>query len=257
MKVSHLHFEQCVSTNDLAFENGPSLLAREHSNALIVTADEQTKGRGRQGRQWESKKTGNIYCSVFLKGETVQIPPAWIPLAAGVATLSAMEENIKNFQTLNLDAWRIKWPNDILVQHANTSKKIAGILCESRFSGQSLQSLVVGFGFNVFHSPTPESACLADVLAADGVDASRQTALQNFGESFPRQFSEHLTFWVQTDLPSLKKAWLHFAQWDKFPILKTHRADGSMLELDQLTILDAGGIQGRCLKTNQIQELLF
>lgn len=129
------------STNDMAWEK----FIEGAPNGTLIVAEEQTKGRGRQGRRWFSPK-GGIWCSIIL--DTFSIPNAHLghlPLLAGIAITETI---IKN---LNLNV-TLKWPNDLSVN----DKKIGGILAESRQiskSGENLtnnknRAVVLGIGLN-------------------------------------------------------------------------------------------------------------
>jgi BirA family biotin operon repressor/biotin-[acetyl-CoA-carboxylase] ligase len=101
---------------------------------LIVVAEQQTAGRGRRDRRWESPPRAGLMVSVLLR--PAEVPSrrwGWLPLLAGVALREAVQ------RITELDA-TLKWPNDLLVQDA----KCAGILAE--VTGDAV---VVGIGLNV------------------------------------------------------------------------------------------------------------
>lgn len=115
-------------------------LGMEHGT--VVLAEQQTQGKGRQGRDWYSPAGGNLYCSVILHlpGSSKQTPAwvSWIPLVAAVAAARAV-------QTVTGLQPALKWPNDLLIG----PRKLGGLLCESGVAGRQYVYVVVGIGLNV------------------------------------------------------------------------------------------------------------
>jgi BirA family biotin operon repressor/biotin-[acetyl-CoA-carboxylase] ligase len=161
------------STNDEA-----KRAAREGApHGATWVAEEQTAGRGRQGRSWLSAPGESLLASVLLR---VVCPPSRLPpiaLLAGLAVRDAVATAAPGA------AVRIKWPNDVLAGEGD--RKIAGVLVEAITTGSRVDAVVVGFGVNVHArgfppeiadratsvalvgSATPDrGALLADVLAA-------------------------------------------------------------------------------------------
>ncbi len=118
----HLHLRATGSTNDRA--RALALAGAPHGT--LVTASEQSAGRGRQGRTWSAPAGSALLMSVVLRD-----PPDLLPLAAGVAVARVCGENA-----------RIKWPNDVLLD----DRKVAGILAEARLQDGWA---VLGIGLNV------------------------------------------------------------------------------------------------------------
>ncbi|HXO84940.1 MAG TPA: biotin--[acetyl-CoA-carboxylase] ligase [Gemmatimonadales bacterium] len=118
----------------------------------VVLAEEQTAGRGRDGRTWRSP-AGGVWLGMLLR------PP--LP-AAGVLSLriglvlADVVEAVLGVRPTSLSGPRagLKWPNDVLVD----DRKVAGILCESRWQGDALQWLGVGIGINVANEVPAELA---------------------------------------------------------------------------------------------------
>ncbi|MFQ5352312.1 MAG: biotin--[acetyl-CoA-carboxylase] ligase, partial [Candidatus Binatia bacterium] len=126
-------FARTASTNKDAFECG----RRGEAEGLVVIADEQSAGRGRLGRQWESVPGVNLYLSVLLRPD---IPPAHAPqlsLVAAVAVASALSE-------IGLEP-AIKWPNDVLLG----GRKVCGVLTEIEAETDRVGFVVVGIGVNL------------------------------------------------------------------------------------------------------------
>jgi len=117
-----LHLRLVDSTNararDLALAGAP--------HGTLVTAAEQSAGRGRQGRRWSAPPGRALLMSVLIRE-----PPRLIPLMAGVAVADVVG-----------DAAALKWPNDVQVD----GRKVAGILVEGRAQERWA---VVGIGLNV------------------------------------------------------------------------------------------------------------
>jgi BirA family biotin operon repressor/biotin-[acetyl-CoA-carboxylase] ligase len=121
-----LHLRLTDSTNTLA----RGLAAAGAPHGMLVTAAEQSAGRGRQGRTWTAPPGRALLCSVVVRD-----PPPLLSLVAGVATAEAIGE-----------AALLKWPNDVYV----AGRKVAGILVEGRpQEGWS----IVGAGVNVAVEP--------------------------------------------------------------------------------------------------------
>ena len=127
------HYERVASTMPLAHE----LAARGAPDGTAIVAEEQTAGRGRRGRAWQTPPDSALLCSIICRPP---LPPDRLFLlvaAIGVGLCEGIE------RATGLRP-QVKWPNDLLLDR----RKLAGILCESRFGG-GLQYAVVGFGLNI------------------------------------------------------------------------------------------------------------
>ncbi len=120
------------STNDTARE----WLERGCPNYSLITADEQTKGKGRTGRTWYTLP-GSALALSFILTDIQQSPS----LLIGVAALAVYD----TLSSLTSSQIEIKWPNDILIE----GLKVCGILVESQWSGDQLMGVIVGIGMNV------------------------------------------------------------------------------------------------------------
>lgn len=130
--VSHvLWFDRVGSTN-------AEVAARAADGAqegLLVLADEQTAGRGRQGRGWQAPPGTSLMGSLLLTPATTIDRVALLPLLVGLALAEAAETLVSGTQL------SLKWPNDLLAD----GRKCAGILVEA----PAPQRIVVGVGVNV------------------------------------------------------------------------------------------------------------
>lgn len=121
-----------TSTLDVVHE----LAAEDAPGGTTVLADEQTRGRGREGRAWHSPKGVGIWIGYLVR-----------PVRGGVSGVLALRVGMAAAQAvrgLSVEA-RVKWPNDLLVG----DRKLGGILCEARGGW-----VAVGLGMNV-HGPLP------------------------------------------------------------------------------------------------------
>jgi len=109
----------------------------------VVLAEEQTAGRGRDGRTWRSP-AGGVWLGMLLRAP---VPVAGVlSLRIGLVLADVVEAVVPGRRPA------LKWPNDVLV----SDRKIAGILCESRWQGEALQWLGVGIGINVANAVPAE-----------------------------------------------------------------------------------------------------
>lgn len=114
-------------------------------NGTVVAAREQTKGKGRLGRTWQTKKDDGIAFSVLLRPNVAPSEVSAITPLAGLAVCKAIREYTK------LDCV-IKWPNDIIIGR----KKLVGILTEMSAEFDAVEYVITGIGINVDHTSFPE-----------------------------------------------------------------------------------------------------
>jgi BirA family biotin operon repressor/biotin-[acetyl-CoA-carboxylase] ligase len=125
-------FRTLPSSLDAVHELG----AQGAAAGSVVIAEEQTAGRGRDGRTWRSP-AGGLWLALLLRPP---LPSAGVlSLRIGLVLADVVED------VVGPGAAALKWPNDVLMG----DRKVAGILCESRWQGDVLQWLGVGIGVNV------------------------------------------------------------------------------------------------------------
>jgi BirA family biotin operon repressor/biotin-[acetyl-CoA-carboxylase] ligase len=147
---------------------------------LVIAAEAQTAGKGRQGRTWQAQPGAALTFSVLLRPDRVpQAAKGWAPLLAGVATGLALR------QETGVDA-ALKWPNDVLVG----DRKLAGILAE-----QSGGAIVVGIGINVLGREDELPVATATSLENSGAASTDRTGLL---AAILRQLEHRYLRWRET-----------------------------------------------------------
>lgn len=112
----------------------------EVADKILVSAREQTAGRGRLGRKWVAPPGCNLTVSLAMSRVSSGFHAGAV---AGLAVLDLVREAVETADPY------LKWPNDVYCGDA----KLAGILCEGRISGGRLAGVVAGIGLNVNLSP--------------------------------------------------------------------------------------------------------
>jgi BirA family transcriptional regulator, biotin operon repressor / biotin---[acetyl-CoA-carboxylase] ligase len=191
--VPHRHFRITDSTNTRARE----LAAGGAPGGAVVTADEQTAGRGRQGRAWTAPPGKALLYSAVLRpfDERHFLAPLAVPLAV-CETAEALRPEIE---------CRIKWPNDVWVD----GRKLAGILIETRAQEQWA---VIGIGLNLSIEPEEFSPELRETATSLGGSATSAWARDTLDERLSHWLVEEparvLAAWRQRDaLRGREVAW--------------------------------------------------
>ena len=154
------HHRLTDSTNERAKE----LALGGAPHGTLVTADEQTAGRGRQGRTWSAEPGDALLMSFVLRSLD-----ELLPLRAAVAVAESIPMTAQ-----------IKWPNDVWIE----GKKIAGILVEGR---PQEGWAVLGIGLNVATRSFPEELSeIATSLALEGAEVAREEVLGSLLVSLDR-----------------------------------------------------------------------
>lgn len=157
-----VHYRATDSTNERAKE----LALAGAAHGTLVTADEQSAGRGRQGRLWLAPPGSALLMSLVLRD--LGAAQAHLPLAAALAVCEACERSVPVVRCA------IKWPNDVWID----GRKLAGILIEGRPQDGWA---VLGIGVNVRTAPEELPEELRDtatsLAAAAGEPPQREEIL--------------------------------------------------------------------------------
>jgi BirA family transcriptional regulator, biotin operon repressor / biotin---[acetyl-CoA-carboxylase] ligase len=174
----YVYKENCESTQQL--------IDRDLDEGAVAVCDVQTKGRGRQGRGWETPAGASILCSVLLK-PSGERPVEQLSLVAGLATAEAVE------RALGL-AVQVKWPNDVMVNR----RKVAGVLAEATNG-----TVVVGIGVNVNQGrnelPAGAKVEPGSLYTSDGVRRERAPLLADLLATLERSYER----WLEGGLDAL------------------------------------------------------
>jgi BirA family biotin operon repressor/biotin-[acetyl-CoA-carboxylase] ligase len=185
-----IYFPSVGSTNDEARK----LAEQGAAEGTLIRAGEQTAGRGRRGRGWQSPP-GNLYLSLVLRPGKPAAEASQIGFVAAVALAEALGDvGIAGGRV------RLKWPNDVLVDGA----KVAGILIETSAAiGSAPEWLVLGMGVNVAHAPadTPyPAATLRTAMPALTVEAALEALAARLAGWYGR--------WLAQGFGPVRAAWL-------------------------------------------------
>ncbi len=178
----HRHLRRTDSTNTRARE----LAEADAPHGTVVTAAEQSEGRGRQGRSWSAAPGRALLYSAILR--PLGRRHLLLPLAVPVAVCEAAEELRPGIECA------IKWPNDIWLEE----RKLAGILIEAR-PQDGWAVIGIGLNFTISRDEFPPEL--------------RDTAVSLFDSSVgtPHAAAEavnrHLTRWVEEDAETVLGSW--------------------------------------------------
>lgn len=176
-----IHFYDIVeSTQEVAHK-----LARDGAQeGTVVIAEQQSKGRGRLGRAWESPKGTGVWMSIIVRPN---IPPYQAPqltLLTAVAIVQAIQK-VTHLQP------EIKWPNDVLIN----GKKIVGILTELQAEADVIQAIIIGIGINVNTKQFPEELkekATSLYLENNGQEVERAALIRAIFQQFEQLYENYL-----------------------------------------------------------------
>lgn len=198
-----------ASTND-------DMIARAAAGAaegLWLRAEQQSGGKGRQGRAWLSPP-GNLYASTLVRLRAGDPPAPTLALVAAVALHEVVAALLPARGGLI-----IKWPNDLMLDGA----KLAGVLLE-----RSGEAVVIGFGVNLAHHPEGLDRPVTSIAAA----AARVAAPTVLAEQLAAAFAAWLARWRGEGLAPVRAAWLAAAHPLGAP-LTTSAGNGAFDGLDE------------------------
>lgn len=170
--MKHVHLSEITSTNDYATH----LLDTE--SEVVVTAEFQTHGRGRNKHTWFGDDRINLYYTYGKKhsGELQYEDLVCYQYVGCLAVLKLLKEVAPQV------TFRLKYPNDVYAKEQGAFKKISGVLVEHTFEGERCSKSLIGIGLNVLQQNLP---------IAEGTNA---TSLARLGiEISPQQLVEPLT----------------------------------------------------------------
>lgn len=205
-----------ISTN----EDAKRAAERGEADGFVVHAEQQTAGRGRQGRVWDSP-VGNLYASTLLRIDSSLQSAGHYSFITALAIADALQAFIP---TANI---QLKWPNDVLVD----GKKISGILLEAAtVVDGKVAWLVIGTGINVRHHPENAAYPTTSIIDCGGdPDLSADKVLT--------LFLQHLSAWCaiyrDVGFPAIRSTWLHHAKKGWLTARLPHCTyEGEFLDLD-------------------------
>ena len=171
----------CFDSLDSTQEYAKKLAGTESVHGTLILAEEQTAGKGRRGRCWQSQKGTTISMSLCLEPELPTEKVSGITLAAALSVAKAI------FEVTGKRA-QIKWPNDIVLN----GRKICGILTELVFRKETY-AVIVGVGINVNTEQFPEEIQeVASSLKREcGREFSRETLIAAILKYFERFFESY------------------------------------------------------------------
>jgi BirA family biotin operon repressor/biotin-[acetyl-CoA-carboxylase] ligase len=210
--------------------------AREGAEeGTLVWARQQTRGRGRRGREWSSP-LGNLYLSLVLRPEAPQARHGELGFVAALA----LGETIGAFVPPLVEL-RYKWPNDVLV----SGRKASGILLESE-SGAAW--VVLGVGVNIAHAPRGTETPATSLVEEGAAEVTVEAVLDRFA----RGFLVWANRWLEDGFAPVRAAWLRRAEGIGEAIrvrLPNETLEGRFADLDASGALVLETASGRRLVT--------
>jgi BirA family biotin operon repressor/biotin-[acetyl-CoA-carboxylase] ligase len=176
------HFSTIGSTNDHL------KMMVEAPEFTVVSATEQTSGRGRRDRTWHSTPGDGLYLSVLLRPS----PPATEISLISIFAALAVAETLIDFGATGID---IKWPNDVLIDE----RKICGILIEGAGAGREVMRLILGIGVNLNHQDFPPD--LADTATSLALKLGRRVDVDDFRDQLLIKIARWYEVWKNGSSP--------------------------------------------------------
>jgi len=226
---AYISLDKVDSTNNYAAN---LLKVSPPPDGTVITAQEQTHGKGQRGAIWESANGKNLLCSVISYPKFLNVHTQfYLSKSVSLAVASALQDFLRKEVF-------IKWPNDIMVD----DKKIGGLLLEFTWMDGQIQSAIVGIGVNVnqtqFNHPKATS-----VYISSGKKWALDVCLRELLLSFDKYYLQlQSNLYTEIDIAYHKKL---FHLNEPYPfVYKGHNITASVTGVDQsgrMILLTASG----------------
>lgn len=196
-KLSHLETAWagktclCFDCLDSTQEYAKKLAKTKSVHGTLILAEEQTAGKGRRGRRWQSRKGTAISMSLCLEPKLAVEHMAGVTLVMALSVAEAMKE------TAGV-APLIKWPNDIVVN----GRKVCGILTELCFHNEK-GIVIIGVGINVNTDEFPEE--IRDIASSLKLETGKEISREALIASVLKYFEIFYEQYEKTENLSLLK----------------------------------------------------
>ena len=150
-RLKRIYLAKVDSTNDYAMKilrKNP--LLPSSPNGFLVTTSEQTKGKGQRGNIWSSAPDLDL-AMTWVVQKPPKVAVIVFNMAAALATRKGIRQAVKESIGVDLPSvsLAVKWPNDVMIWANGSYRKIAGILVENHWRGETWTASTVGIGVNV------------------------------------------------------------------------------------------------------------
>lgn len=176
-------YASVTSTLDVANEAAPSA-----PPGTLVLADEQTAGRGTQGRRWTSPAGAGVWLALIERPSDASALDV-LSIRCGLYVAEALDG-------LATEPIGVKWPNDLYVG----ARKLAGVLIETRWRGAAAEWVAIGFGLNVRRPPLESATGLADGCSRIDALVRLVPALRRAASATGHLTDHELARWVDRDI---------------------------------------------------------
>ena len=164
-----LYVYDCVESTQLVAHQ---LVSENVPNGTVIVAEQQTAGRGRMQREWDSAAHKGLWFTTIVRPNCLPHEAPQFTLIAAVAVVNAIKALYPSIQP------QIKWPNDLLIN----GRKTTGILTEMIAETDRIKALLIGIGINVNHVMEDFPESLHEIatslqLQLDGKEVNRALLL--------------------------------------------------------------------------------
>lgn len=195
-KSLYIHHFSCLDSTNIE----AAKMAKNNTQSwTVVVADEQTEGKGRYNRQWESTPGLGLYFSIILRPK---LDIRYLNLL-NLSTALTIRDFLLSYININSPKSRrhiqLKWPNDVLVNQ----KKICGVLLKSSIINNKLHYVIVGIGMNVNHSTDDFSENLKKNATSLFIETGRKWILEEILENFLSTYVSLFPNWTDDEISQI------------------------------------------------------
>ncbi|RPF55788.1 biotin--[acetyl-CoA-carboxylase] ligase [Aquisalibacillus elongatus] len=189
------------------------LARKDAKQGSVIVAGEQTSGRGRMRRHWDSKAGLGLWFSSILRPDNIE------PKDASQLTLVAAVAIAQYLEKFPVDV-KIKWPNDLFLN----GKKLAGILTEMQAEQDAIQYIVLGIGMNINHTQDDLHETVKEKATSLLIETGESFNLNEVLNGLLMNIERKYELFIEEGFHEIKHEWEQLAyKMGEWIIVKTHK----------------------------------
>jgi len=195
---SPLYFYKSVeSTNSSAL----SLAKDGAPEGTAIVADNQTHGRGRMQRVWQSPPALNLYASLIMRPNLAAALSSPVTIMAGVAVAEVLSAYCPT-------QVQLKWPNDVLVN----DKKICGILTEIKAIHNKIEFIIMGIGININMQKNDLSPSIEKIATSLRLEVGKSINRVELTVKLFEKIAYFYQLFLKERIEPIRELWLSYSQ---------------------------------------------